>query len=58
LFSVAQDGSADPTTTRSASHEVMLQRGTGQQVKDQTLVMTISQLRAQIAAALAGKGVN
>jgi hypothetical protein len=58
LFSVAQDGSANPTTTRSANHEVMLQRGTGQQVKDQTLVMTMSQLRAQIAATMAGKGAN
>lgn len=58
LFSVAQDGSADPATTRSASREVMLQRGTGQQVKDQTLVMTMSQLRAQIAATLAGRGNN
>jgi hypothetical protein len=58
LFSVAQDGSPDPATTRMASHEVMLQRGTGQQVKDQTLVLTMSQLRSQIAAALAGKGAN
>jgi hypothetical protein len=58
LFSVAQDGSADPATTRSSSHEVMLERGTGQQVKDQTLVMTMSQLRAQIAATMAGKGAN
>ncbi len=58
LFSVAQDGSADPATTRSTSHEVMLERGTGKQVKDQTLVMTMSQLRAQIAATMAGKGAN
>ena len=58
LFSVAQDDSADPATTRSSSHEVMLERGTGQQVKDQTLVMTMSQLRAQIAATMAGKGAN
>jgi hypothetical protein len=36
----------------------MLERGTGQQVKDQTLVMTMSQLRAQIAATMAGKGAN
>jgi hypothetical protein len=50
LFSLAHDGSADPVATRSASHEVMLQRGTGQQVKDQTLVMKLSELRAQIAA--------
>lgn len=58
LFSVAQNGSKDPATTRSTSHEVMLERGTGRQVKDQTLVMTISQLRTQIGAALAGKGAE
>ena len=58
LFAVAQDGSADPTTTRNASHEVMLQRGTNLQVKDQTLVMTMSQLRAQIAAVLNPKGAK
>ena len=58
LFSVTQDGSADPAATRAASHEVMLQRGTGQQVKDQTVVLTMSRLRAQIAAAIAGKGTN
>jgi len=58
LFSVAQDGSADPATTRSSSREVMLERGSARQVKDQTLVMTMSQLRAQIAATMAGKGAN
>jgi len=50
LFTLAQDGSSDPLVTRNASLEVMLQRGTGQQVKDQTLVMKLSDLRAQIAA--------
>src|ERR1039458_7001193 len=35
---LGQDAPADPPPPRSASHEVMLQRGTGQQVKDQTLV--------------------
>jgi hypothetical protein len=58
LFSVAQDGSADPATTRSSSHEVMLEHGTGHQVKDQTLLMTMSQLRAQIAATMAGRGAR
>jgi hypothetical protein len=52
LFAVAQDGSADPTTTRTASHEPMLSATSGQQVKDQTLAMKMSQLRALIAATL------
>jgi hypothetical protein len=51
LFSVAQEGSADPMTTRNASHEPML-NNSGQQVKDQTLTMTLSQLRALIATTL------
>jgi hypothetical protein len=53
LFSVAQDGSQDPVTTRSASHELMLDRGTGQPVKDQPLVMHLSELRSQISSVLA-----
>jgi hypothetical protein len=54
LFSVAEDGTADPLTTRNASHEVMLDRASGKQVKDQTITMRLSQLRAQIQATLAG----
>jgi hypothetical protein len=49
LFALARDGGADPIATRRASREVMLQRGSGQQVKDQTLVMKLSELRARIA---------
>jgi hypothetical protein len=52
LFAVAQDGSSDPTTTRNASHEQMLSPTSGQPVKDQTLSMKLSQLRALIASTL------
>jgi hypothetical protein len=52
LFAVGRDGSA----TRTASREAMLEAGTGRPVKDQTLVMPLSQLRSRIAAGLA-KGV-
>jgi hypothetical protein len=55
LFAVAADGTSDPVTTRSASHETMLEHGTGKQVKDQTLTMRLSQLRSRIGAA-AGNG--
>jgi hypothetical protein len=52
LFSLAQDGSKDPVATRSASHELMLDRGTGQPVKDQPLVMHLSELRSRITSTL------
>ena len=54
LFSVMPGGSADPLTVRSASHEIMLDRSTGKQVKDQTLSMRLSELRARIGATLTG----
>ena len=49
LFAVAADGAADPNVTRAASQELMLDSRTGQPVKDQTLVMRLSDLRTQIA---------
>jgi len=55
--SVAQDGSSDPVATRSASHETMLDATSGQPVKDQTVSMKLSQLRALIASTL-GTGGN
>lgn len=59
LFSVAKDGSADPLMTRHASPEVMLERGTGKQVKDQTLTMRLSELRMRIGATLgSGQGTG
>ncbi|HYW43657.1 MAG TPA: hypothetical protein VE959_12420 [Bryobacteraceae bacterium] len=51
LFSVAEDGTADPLATRSASHELMLDQKTGRPVKDQTLTMRLSDLRSRIAGA-------
>jgi hypothetical protein len=54
MFSVAGDGSANPTVTRSASQELMLDPKTGQAVKDQAVAMKLTDLRSQIAGALAG----
>ena len=51
LFAVISGGGNDPLTTRAASHEVMLDHGTGRQVKDQTLTMHLSELRARIRGA-------
>ncbi len=50
IFSLGRDSSSDPVATRAASHEVMVAAGTGRPVKDQTLVMRLSELRARIAA--------
>lgn len=54
LFAISGGGSRKLIATRSASREVMLDPGTGQQVKDQTLVMNLSDLRSEIAAAVNG----
>jgi hypothetical protein len=54
LFTVSTAGPGGPTTTRPASREVLLDPATGLQVKDQTLVFSLSNLRAQIAGVLQG----
>ncbi len=54
-FAVAQDGSADPSLTRPASHELMLDPATHQQVNDQALTMRLSALRSRVAGALGAK---
>ena len=56
LFSVAVDGSTDPVATRAASHELMLDRGTGQPVKDAPMVMHLSELRSRISTTLKAGG--
>ena len=48
LFAVAAGGAADPAVTRAASQELMLDLHSGRQVKDQTVVMKLSDLRQQI----------
>jgi hypothetical protein len=53
LFSLAQETPADPLATRRATRELMLDPGTGSPVKDETMVMRLSQLRTRIAATLA-----
>jgi hypothetical protein len=53
LFSVAPGGDLDPSVTRPASTELMLDTNTGHPVKDQTLLMKLSDLRIQI-----GKGAK
>lgn len=58
LFAVTADGTANPMVTRNASHELMLDARTGHAVKDQTLVMRLSDLRSQIAGALAAGMVH
>ena len=55
LFSLAKDDPTDPTTTRAASRELMFDRSTGKPVKDQTLVMRLSELRNRIHTTLGAK---
>ncbi|HEY7389516.1 MAG TPA: hypothetical protein VH640_13465 [Bryobacteraceae bacterium] len=56
LFAMSRPSSGNPVATRTASSEVMLDRATGHQVKDQTLVMNLSDLRSRIAKSLSGAG--
>ena len=49
---------ADSVATRTASAELMLERGTGRPMKDQTLVMKLSELRSRIAGELGAGGTN
>ncbi len=51
-FAVAQDGSSNPSVTRDPSHELMLDRATHSQVKDQPVTMRLSELRSRVADAL------
>jgi hypothetical protein len=53
LFAVAPDGGADPNLTRAGTQEQMLDSKTGRQVKDQTLAMKLSDLRARVSGARA-----
>jgi len=48
------DGGADPISTRSASHELMLDRRSGRAVKDEPMVMRLSELRTRVAAGVKG----
>jgi len=55
VFSLARDSASDPTATRTASRELMFDRSTGRPVKDQTLVMRMSELRTRISTQLGAK---
>jgi len=54
LFSLPGNDGADPTATRSASRELMLDPANGRPVKDQTLILKLSDLRQRIASGLKG----
>jgi hypothetical protein len=56
LFAISDVGAKDPALTRTASHETMIERGTGRHVQDQTLTMTLSALKSQTSAALGAQG--
>lgn len=50
----ALDAGSDPVSTRSASRELMLDRQTGRPVKDETMVMRLSELRSRITNRMKG----
>jgi hypothetical protein len=54
LFSLPAGGSADPTVTRAATRELMLDPANGHPVKDQTLSLRLSDLRQRISAGVRG----
>jgi hypothetical protein len=54
LFGLKAGGGADPISTRAASRELMLDRRTGRPVKDETMVMRLSELRGRIRSGLKG----
>lgn len=54
LFSLPGDGSTDPTLTRSASRELMLDPANGRPVKDETLTLKLSDLRQRIKTQVKG----
>jgi hypothetical protein len=58
LFAVSEDGSQDPSLTRSATKELMLDTKTGQAVQDKDLTIHLSDLKSQIAHALSATGAN
>jgi hypothetical protein len=49
LFRLSSDSAGGVVATRAASTELMLDPATGRPVKDQTLIMSLSQLRSRIA---------
>lgn len=54
LFRVS-DSTANPSLSRQASHEVMLDAKTARPVKDQTITMRLSDLRTRIQTTLAAQ---
>lgn len=58
LFKLTSGGSADPLVTRTASAELMLEHGTARPIKDETLVMNLSELRSRIATKLGQGGTR
>jgi len=54
VFAIAPDSTSDPTLTRTASHELMLDAATHSQVSDRPLTMRLSELRSLVANAAVG----
>lgn len=57
LFRLSANATGDAVATRAASAELMLDRATGEPVRDQAVIMNLSDLRAHIASVL-GAGAH
>jgi hypothetical protein len=58
LFSLDAQAPSDPMATRRATRELMLDPSNGKPVKDQTMVLRLSELRSRIASTLASGRVQ
>lgn len=54
LFAISNAGAANPSVTRAATHEGMVDRN-GRRVQDRPIGMTLAGLKSQIAAAQGGR---
>jgi hypothetical protein len=54
VFTLPGNGGADPTATRTPSTELMLDRATGQAVKDERLSLRLSELKTRIKTVVKG----
>jgi hypothetical protein len=52
IFALTKDAAADPTAVRNPSTELMLDRATGQAVRDQRLSLRLSDLKTRISGSL------
>jgi hypothetical protein len=58
LFRLSPGASSSGVVTRAASTELMLEAGTSRPIRDETLVMSLNDLRARVAGRLGGSATR